>query len=53
MNIVASGSGWGTGPGQIVWFCHLCHSSYVLPQGSYHVCKPQLPPDSVRERPTA
>lgn len=39
-----TGSGWGTGPGHVLWFCHLCHSSFVLEHSKRHLCAPKPPP---------
>lgn len=35
-----TGSGYDTNPQNVVWFCHLCMSSFILPQGTHHTCKP-------------
>ena len=34
-----TGSAWGTGPQQCMWFCHVCNWSGVLPAMTPHICK--------------
>jgi hypothetical protein len=38
-----SGVGYGTGPGQTLWFCHCCQWAGFLPVGYGHRCKGTKP----------
>jgi hypothetical protein len=41
--MTVSGRGWGTAPHQVIWFCHVCMWSGMLPAGELHLCKPKKP----------
>jgi hypothetical protein len=43
MKITLTGSGYGTGEQQTVWFCWHCHQALVLPSGEPHTCKRPKP----------
>jgi hypothetical protein len=45
--VTQTGFGYNTNPADVVWFCHLCSASFVLPAGTYHVCSPS-PAKTVR-----